>query len=266
MANVQFGGLITGLDTNSLISGLIRAEQGPTNILQGQKTVLQAQQGAYTTLVASLADLKTAAQSLSLSSDFNTKTATSSDETVLTASADSTALSGNNAVFVDTLAKAQTIKSATFTGVSDSVGTGTLTFHVGSTVIDIPIDVRIIPCPTKSAINSAGAGVTASIINLGTSDAPDYRLIVQSEETGAANAATVTSTLAGGSRSVSCSWRDRASRCGCCFRVSGLKFTTVRVGFSVIPGSAVFLVKEGHHDGTVSHYGRVGERCCLSRS
>ena len=133
MASVQFGGLITGLDTNSLISGLVKAEQGPINLLQNQKSTLQTQQGVYTTLVGSLAALKTDAQSLSLSSDFNKKAATSSDATVVTASADSTALSGINTILVDTLAKSQSIKSTSFTSTSDTIGTGTLTLHVGST-------------------------------------------------------------------------------------------------------------------------------------
>ena len=66
-----FGGLITGLDTNALISGLVKAEQGPTNILQNQKAVLQVQQGVYTTLIGGLGSLKSAAQSLSLAADFD---------------------------------------------------------------------------------------------------------------------------------------------------------------------------------------------------
>ena len=46
MANVQFGGLITGLDTKELIAGLVAAESRPITNMQGQKTVLQAR-GAF---------------------------------------------------------------------------------------------------------------------------------------------------------------------------------------------------------------------------
>ena len=42
MANVQFGGLITGLDTKALIAGLVAAESRPITNMTGQKTVLQA--------------------------------------------------------------------------------------------------------------------------------------------------------------------------------------------------------------------------------
>ena len=40
MANIQFGGLITGLDTNALVAGLIKAEQRSVDVLQAQQTSL----------------------------------------------------------------------------------------------------------------------------------------------------------------------------------------------------------------------------------
>ena len=33
MANIQFGGLITGLETNALIAGLVKAENRSSDIL-----------------------------------------------------------------------------------------------------------------------------------------------------------------------------------------------------------------------------------------
>ena len=88
MANVQFGGLITGLDTKALIAGLVAAESRPITIMTGQKTVLQARGAVYTALAGALGGLKSAAQGLSLGNDFNKRAASSSDATVLTVSAD----------------------------------------------------------------------------------------------------------------------------------------------------------------------------------
>ena len=79
MANVQFGGLITGLDTKALIGGLVQAESRPVALLQNQKTLLQARQGVYSALVGALGGLKNAAQRLSLASDFNKRAASSRD-------------------------------------------------------------------------------------------------------------------------------------------------------------------------------------------
>ena len=253
MANVQFGGLITGLDTNSLISGLVKAEQGPINILQNQKAVLQAQQGIYTTLIGNLGSLKSAAQNLSLSTDFDKKTATSSDDTVLTASADSTALTGYSHIIVDTLAKAQSIESVSFNSASDSIGTGKLTIHVGTAATDVTIDSSNNTLEgLKSAINNSGAAVSASIVNVGTSAAPDYRLILQSKDTGTANAVTITGTLAAGTDPFAGGGTIVQPAADAVFSVNGLKITRPSNTISdVLPGVTVVLLKEGDHNGTV---------------
>jgi flagellar hook-associated protein 2 len=253
MANVQFGGLITGLDTKALISGLVKAEQGPINILQNQKVTLQAQQGVYTALVSSLGSLKSAAQSLSLSTDFDKKSAASSDNSVLTASADSTALSGFNSVIVDTLAKAQSIESITFTSASATIGTGKLTIHVGDTSTDITIDgTNNTLTGLKSAINSSGAAVSASIVNIGTSATPDYRLVVQGKATGIENAVTITGTLAGGADPFSSGGTIVQAAADAVFSVNGLTVTRSSNTISdVIPGVTFVLLKEGDHDGVV---------------
>jgi flagellar hook-associated protein 2 len=254
MANIQFGGLITGLNTNALIQGLVQAEQGPINILQGQKTVLQAQQGVYTTLVSSLATLQSAAQGLSLSSDFNQKSASSSDPSVLTVSADSLAQAGSNAIVVDTLAKAQTIESATFTSSADAIGTGKLTIHVGATATPITIDATNKTLSgLQNAINGSGAGVTASIVNLGTKASPDYRLILQSKNTGTENAVTVTGTLSGGTDPFAGGGTVVQAAANALFSVNGLTVSRTNNTVSdIIPGVTLTLLKEGNHDGVVS--------------
>ncbi len=73
MANIQFGGLITGLDTNALIAGLVKAEQRSVDVLQAQKVRFRAQDGVFTSLISALGSLKSTAQGLSLANDFNKK-------------------------------------------------------------------------------------------------------------------------------------------------------------------------------------------------
>jgi flagellar hook-associated protein 2 len=254
MANVQFGGLITGLDTNALINGLVKAEQGPINILQNQKVTLQAQQGVYTALVGSLAGLKSAAQGLSLSADFNKKAVASSDTTVLTASADSTALDGVNTILVDTLAKAQSIESATFPSATGNIGNGTLTIHVGTANTVITVDnTNNTLTGLKNAINSSGAAVTASIVNVGTDASPDYRLIVQSKSTGTAKAVTISDNLVGGTDPFSGGGQVLQPAADAKFSVNGLTVTRSSNTVSdVIRGVTFVLLKEGNHDNVIS--------------
>ena len=170
MANVQFGGLITGLDTKELIAGLVAAESRPITNMTGQKTVLQARGAVYTALAGALGGLKSAAQGLSLGSDFNKRAVSSSDATVLTVSADSTAQLGNTTVTVDRLAKAQSIQSVTFAGETASIGTGTLTLNIGTAAATIKIDTtNNTLAGLRTAINSSGAKVNAAVINIGSS-------------------------------------------------------------------------------------------------
>jgi flagellar hook-associated protein 2 len=254
VATIQFGGLITGLDTNALIAGLVKAErQSSISTLESQKVRFQAQEGVFTSLIASLASLKSSAQSLSLSTDFNKRAAASSDATVLTASADSTAAVGSNSIIVDTLAKAQSIRSATFTSASDTIGTGTLTFTIGESTTPVTIDATNNTLTgLKDAINSSGAAVTASIVNVGTGGTPDFRLIVQSKETGTDNAVTIGGTVAGGIDPFPGGGELVQAASDAIFSANGLTVTRSSNKISdVIPGLTFVLLKEGDKDGLI---------------
>ena len=127
MADIQFSGLVSGLDTGALIDGLVGLERGTINLLAAKKVKFQSQDVALSLLSGSLAGVKTSAQALSLSIDFDQKTVTSSDTGVLTVSTDSTAQAGSHNVVVTTLAKAKSLQSSTQTSSTAEVGTGTLT-------------------------------------------------------------------------------------------------------------------------------------------
>jgi flagellar hook-associated protein 2 len=254
VATIQFGGLITGLDTNALISGLVQAErQTSISPLETQKVRFQAQEGVFTSLIGSLASLKSSAQSLSLSTDFNKRAAASSDATVLTATADSTAAIGSNTITVDTLAKAQTIRSATFASATAGIGTGTLTLTLGSTSTPVTVNgLNNTLTGLKDAINSSGAAVTASIVNVGTSALPDFRLVVQSKETGTANAVTISGTLAGGTDPFPGGGELVQPAADAVFSANGLTVTRSSNKVSdVIPGLTFVLLKEGDKDGLI---------------
>jgi flagellar hook-associated protein 2 len=253
MANIQFGGLITGLDTNALIQGLVQAEQRPIAVLQTQKVRFQAQDGILNSLVSALGELKSAAQGLSLSNDFNKKSAATSDASVLTSSADATALEGTYQIVVDKLAKAQSVRSGTFASATAAIGTGTLSITVDgkSTPITIDADNDTLD-GLKTAINSSGAPVTASIVNIGTSGSPDYRLIVQSKKSGTENAATISGNLAGGSDPFPAGGEMVQAAANAKFSVNGLSLTRGSNTISdALPGVTFALLKEGDGDGVI---------------
>lgn len=253
MANIQFGGLITGLDTNALVAGLVKAERRSVDILQAQKVRFRAQDGVFTALISSLGSLKSSAQALSLASDLNRKSATSSDATVLTAAADSTALVRSYNIVVDRLAAAKTIRSSSFTSATAAIGTGALTSTVGgaNTSVNMTGSNNTLT-GLKDAINSSGAAVTASIVNVGTSASPDYRLTVQSKDTGTANAVTISGTLAGGADPFPGGGEVVQAAADALFSANGLTVTRSSNTISdVLSGVTVTLVKQGDADGVV---------------
>jgi flagellar hook-associated protein 2 len=253
VANVQFGGLITGLDTNALIQGLVQAEQRQTTVLQTQKIRFQAQDGIIASVVKALGEFKSAAQGLSLSTDFHKKSAATSDSTVLTSSADATALEGAYQVVVDRLAKAQSVRSSTFSTATAAIGTGTLNITIDGTSTPVTIDGDNDTLDgLKSAINGSGAAVTASIVNVGTESSPDFRLIVQSKKTGTENAATISGNLAGGANPFAAGGEIVQAAADALFSVNGQTITRSSNTISdALPGVTLALLKEGDRDGLI---------------
>ena len=253
MPNIQFGGLITGLDVNALIAGLVKAEHRSVDVLQAQKVRYQAQDGVFTALISALGNLKSSAQALSLANDFNKRSASSNDSTVVTAAADSTASVGSYSIVVDRLAAAKTIRSTSFAATTAAIGTGTLTMTVGSTNTSVTVDgTNNTLTGLKDAINGSGAAVTASIVNVGTSGSPDYRLVVQSKETGTENAVTISGTLAGGADPFSGGGEVVQAAADALFSINGL--TVTRAGNTVsdvVTGVTFTMLKAGDADGVV---------------
>ncbi len=201
MATITFGGLATGLNTQAIIDGLAAVERRPITLLQGQQTKLQDKIKLYQELSGKLAALRTAAAKLSTTTDFFIKTAKSSDENTLVATAGSAANSANHHVTVNSLARSSTLASTSFGDVdTTTVGTGTLSINVGSQVVDIAVDgTNNTLSGLRDAINDSGAAVTATIIVVSAGATPSYRLVVNGKNTGLSNAVTVSEAgLSGG--------------------------------------------------------------------
>ncbi|MEM9883765.1 MAG: flagellar cap protein FliD N-terminal domain-containing protein, partial [Planctomycetota bacterium] len=80
MGQITSTGLISGLDTDSIIQQLIAIESRPKTNLEQRNTVLAAQQTAYQTVNAQLLSLRNASSRLVTDEAFEATNATSSDE------------------------------------------------------------------------------------------------------------------------------------------------------------------------------------------
>jgi flagellar hook-associated protein 2 len=128
-----------------------------------------------------------------------------------------------------------------------------LTLQTGSATTTINIDATNNTLDgLRAAINSSGAKVNASIINVGSSAVPDFRLVVQSKDTGIANAVTVSGTLSGGTDPFAAGGEIVQAAADAVFAVNGLKLTRSSNTVSdVLPGVTLKLLREGNHDGVI---------------
>jgi flagellar hook-associated protein 2 len=198
MSSIAFSGLATGLDTGSIVAQLVELKRAPIYRLEGRKKGFQSQISALGTLKSKLTALQDAMKELDTSSEFSSLAASSSDEDFLTVTAGSDAAAGSYTMEVLELAKAQKSFSQGFDSISDSMGSGVMSFTINGETTDLNlVGVNSLES-LKNRINNDVSGVSASIINDG-SESGNYRLVLSSEEAGSDNAFSVdVSGLSGG--------------------------------------------------------------------
>lgn len=195
------------LDVNSLVSQLMTIEQRPLNLLKAKEASYQAKLSAFGSIKGALSSFQSTLAGLSNIAKFQALKATSSDTSIFTASASSTAVAGTYSLdAVTKLAQSQKLAAAGQTDSTAAIGSGTLTFDFGTITggtFDAPTGkytgaaftsngtgtktVTIDPTNNslqgiRDAINAAKIGVTATIINDG--GATPYRLTLTSDSIG----------------------------------------------------------------------------------
>jgi flagellar hook-associated protein 2 len=187
------------IDVSSLVSQLVAATQGPqAAVITSQTKGVTAEISALGTLKGALSAFQSSLSTLDSLKAFGVQTATTSDKTIVTATATSSAVAGSYNVTVSKLAQAQQLVSKPIVGGSSAVlGTGSLLIQLGaSSSFSVAIDsTDDTPAGIAAAINSAtdNPGVTATVIT-GTDGA---HLVLSSTVTGAANTIQVSETDGG---------------------------------------------------------------------
>ncbi|MCG8029320.1 MAG: flagellar filament capping protein FliD [Candidatus Thiodiazotropha taylori] len=190
---IGFSGISTGSDWNSIINQLLQIESRPLSTLQSREQEIDEKISDFGLIKSAIDTFNSTVEELTSSSGFAAFTAASTDEAVLTVSADSSAVASSYDVVVTQLANRDKIASSAYTDATTSVGTGTLSITVDGNTMDLVLDgSNNTLTDIRDAINSAttNPGVTATILN----EASGSRLILTSEESGLANAITINVT------------------------------------------------------------------------
>nr|WP_241732323.1 flagellar filament capping protein FliD [Galbitalea soli] len=178
------------MDTTSIINSLISADSAPQTLLKTKATTGQTLVTALQALNTSLAALATQATTASASTAYNVFTATSS-ATSVTATTTTSASAGSISLSVAQVAQAQVGVTAGVT----AFATPAVFTIVGSDGTKTEVTaVTGSPADVASAINKAGAGVTALSVASGkdaTTGDTLYRLQLSGTSTGSAGAFTV---------------------------------------------------------------------------
>src|SRR5438094_318205 len=125
-------GLVSGINSQSIIDQLISLESAPKTLLQARIDAATRQKDAYNDLRTKLDDLKSVGATLTNPLTFQAATTASSDEHVLTATAANGAAVGTFQFQVARLVSAQQAVTAGFADPNQTkVGAGTLTISQG---------------------------------------------------------------------------------------------------------------------------------------
>lgn len=192
MATINIGGLATGLDTNAIVSQLVALERRrAVDLLRVQQLDAESRRSALGTFQGKVAALLAAVDALRDPQSALGRKATSSDDSIVRATAGSGALPGTTEITVVTLARGSIATSASGKAGADATvaaGSGTFSFRLGSgDVQSVAVDATTTLSGLAAEINALGAGVTATVVNVGTAAAPDYRLRLASRATGSSN-------------------------------------------------------------------------------
>lgn len=187
-------GLVSGLDTTSIISQLMEVEKAPQTLLTQRKTTIQATIDAYASIRSRLTAVDSAANALRQPTDWQVRSATA-DSTDVTVSATSVADLGSLTMQVSSLATRHSVRSGnTIAATTDViVSGGTLQITDGDGVHDLAVGGGTLS-EVVAAINTSELGLSAAAVNTGSG----YRLQITARSTGADAAFSVSGGLDAG--------------------------------------------------------------------
>ena len=252
MATITFGGLASGIDTNSIITELMKIERRPIDRLENDKNYLQTRLKAFSDFESKLNELKSSFEALDTSREFRSYSVNPASEEFFTVDANSTAAPGSYGIEVVNLAQVQKDVSVGYSSSSDGIfSAGTI--DINGTVITVNDGDSL--ADIVDAINTANTGTTptgvsAALINDGTSNG--YRIVLTGEDASTTFTATV-SGVSDGTTALSFSNTQTAQQAT--VKIDGITIVSDNNTLkNAIPGVTLNLLK-ANASGETTHLG-----------
>ena len=180
---------LTATYINQLIQDTLNVQRKPIRTLTAQKDQLNIKKTIYSDLKSELSTFEGIVEDLTSDGDtvFDNMEATSSDTDILTATATSSAASGNYTISVTNLAEAHMIRSDQQASSSEALNlSGTFTFNNVSIEVEGTDSLEGIMDAINNAEYEDGKEVTATIV--------DNHLVIEAASTGTSNQLTASDT------------------------------------------------------------------------
>ena len=189
-------GVVSGLDTTSLISAISSANQSTLAVMQAGVTQDQNALDAVTELSGLLGSLSEAITALGTTDNAGAVMASLSQEGAFTVNLAGGAPNGVYTVDVQSLASPTILASMGFSDATTpgSLPYGTVDVTLGDTTVSIVVDATNDSLTGLAESISEIEGVSSYVLDTGDPDEP-YQLIIRGEETGVGNAVSVSSDL-----------------------------------------------------------------------
>jgi flagellar hook-associated protein 2 len=171
-------------DFQNVISRAVQIASLPITNLQNQENTLTSQQSELQTLGSDFQSLQTAISSVSSAISSGSFSSSVDAPTVASASVGTGVLAGSYAVTIASLgSQTNTISNSSLPTVSDP-SSGNISTSSAFTLSVNGTDYSLTPASNNlnslvQAINSSGANVQATIVNVGGSSTPNYQLSIQ---------------------------------------------------------------------------------------
>ncbi|HRA88572.1 MAG TPA: flagellar filament capping protein FliD [Planctomycetaceae bacterium] len=200
---VKIDGLVSGIDTQNIIDGLLKIQKQQVDRFAVRKSEVQAKQAAFKGVETRLLSLQLDATKLARSQNnpFTKQKVTVSDESAIAGSASESAATGVYRFTVNSRAAAHQVASQGFADADSEISTGTFEIRQGNgDVMTVTVDSSNNSLAgIADSINAKRGSVTANVVKDSSAGSTPYKLLLTSSKTGVDNSISLTNNLAASS-------------------------------------------------------------------
>lgn len=223
----------SGIDVDATVSQILYAERAPERLMEAQRTKLQLQAASVSQLQMELSALESRVNALKdVSGALNANVATSSNASVFTASASTTAATGKHTLLVSRLATTSTSYSDVVSGTKLPHGSFSLSVGGGQAKTITISDSNDTLSGFVSYVNGLNVEVTANTLT----DAHGTRLVLVSQQSGSAGQISISGS------SIPFAWNKGTDGLNAQFTLDGIPLeSATNTPSEVIPGVTLTL-------------------------